>query len=69
MRFFQNCTRINDDVGHFVTVDETLVGYRGRCGIRVYMPSKPAKYGIRVYNSVDAETMYMFNAIPIVENQ
>ncbi|KAL1276358.1 hypothetical protein QQF64_035981 [Cirrhinus molitorella] len=30
-----------------VTVDECLLGFRGRCPFKQYMPSKPAKYGLK----------------------
>ena len=35
--------------GTDVTVDEQLVPFRGRCPFRQYIPSKPAKYGIKVW--------------------
>ncbi|XP_051566192.1 uncharacterized protein LOC127447964 isoform X1 [Myxocyprinus asiaticus] len=35
--------------GPEVTVDEQLVPFRGRCPFRQYMPSKPAKYGIKIW--------------------
>lgn len=60
--FFRNCKGAIAEMGRFLTVDESLVGFRGRCGIKVYNPSKPAKYGILVYNCVDATTKYMYNA-------
>ena len=31
----------------YVTIDETLVPFRGRCSFKQYMPSKPAKYGLK----------------------
>ena len=31
-----------------VTIDEQLVPFRGRCKFKQYMPSKPAKYGIKI---------------------
>ena len=31
--------------GTDLCVDEQLVAFRGRCGFRQYIPSKPAKYG------------------------
>ena len=31
---------------HYVTIDEQLVAFRGRCSFRQYMPNKPAKYGL-----------------------
>lgn len=34
-----------------VTVDEQLVAFRGRVFCRQYMPSKPAKYGLKFFNA------------------
>ena len=45
----------------FVCVDETLVGFRGRCSFRVYIPSKPARYGIKVWSLCDCGTNYVCN--------
>ncbi|KAK7156026.1 hypothetical protein R3I94_006179 [Phoxinus phoxinus] len=39
-----------------VCVDEQLVGFRGRCRFRQYMPSKPAKYGIKIWVTSDVST-------------
>jgi len=44
--------------GSDITVDEQLVPFRGRCPFRQYIPSKPAKYGIKIWWSCDAETSY-----------
>ena len=35
--------------GPDLCVDEQLVAFRGRCGFRQYLPSKPAKYGIKIW--------------------
>lgn len=43
-------------------VDEMLVGFRGRCAFRVYMASKPAKYGLKIMILADAQTNYLLNA-------
>ncbi len=48
--------------GPFLTVDERLAPYRGRCRFIQYMPSKPAKYGIKLWMCCDAETKYVYNA-------
>ena len=32
----------------FVTLDEALEAFRGRCGFVQYMPKKPAKYGLKL---------------------
>ena len=35
--------------GSDLCVDEQLVAFRGKCGFRQYIPSKPAKYGIKIW--------------------
>lgn len=52
---FENCT-----------IDEQLVGYRGNCPFRIYMASKPDKYGLKIMMLNDSKTYYMLNAIPYV---
>ena len=47
--------------GPNITVDERLVAFRGRCPFRQYMPSKPAKYGIKIWAACDAKTSYALN--------
>ncbi|XP_071256255.1 piggyBac transposable element-derived protein 4-like [Salvelinus alpinus] len=44
--------------GPEVTVDEQLVPFRGRCPFRQYIPSKPAKYGIKSWVACDAKSSY-----------
>ncbi|XP_071210173.1 piggyBac transposable element-derived protein 4-like, partial [Salvelinus alpinus] len=44
--------------GPEVTVDEQLVPFKGRCPFRQYMPSKPAKYGIKIWVPCDAQSSY-----------
>lgn len=54
-----------DNIGeHYVptenlTIDEMLLSFRGRCSFRVYIPNKPAKYGIKIQALVDAEKFYI----------
>lgn len=45
--------------GENLTIDEQLVGFRGRFKGRVYMPNKPNKYGIKVQAMVDSKTNYL----------
>lgn len=47
--------------GPNVTVDERLVAFRGRCPFKQYMPSKPAKYGIKIWAACDANSSYALN--------
>ncbi|XP_053274074.1 piggyBac transposable element-derived protein 3-like, partial [Pleuronectes platessa] len=44
--------------GPEVTVDKQLVPFRGRCPFRQYMPSKPAKYGIKSWVACEAVSSY-----------
>lgn len=48
--------------GANLCIDEMLIPFRGRCKFVMYMPNKPAKYGIKVLVLSDAETYYTYNA-------
>jgi hypothetical protein len=41
------------DPGENITVDEMLAAFRGKCPFRVYMKSKPGRYGIKIWAAVD----------------
>lgn len=41
-----------------ITIDEQLFPFRGHTKFTQYIPSKPAKYGIKVFWACDAETAY-----------
>lgn len=47
--------------GKNVTVDEQLVPFRRRCPFIQYMPSKPAKYGMKIWAVCDSDTFYAWN--------
>ncbi|ENN77514.1 hypothetical protein YQE_05993, partial [Dendroctonus ponderosae] len=53
--FVSNCIA-NFNVGEFVTIDEMLHSFRGRCSFVQYIPNKPAKYGIKITNEIDEDT-------------
>ena len=44
-----------------MTVDEQLCNTRGRCSFKSYIPSKPGKYGIKIWCICDAENAYFLN--------
>lgn len=52
----------NYSPGATLTVDEMLAPFRGRCAFRMYMPKKPARYGLKIVILTDAKTHYMVNA-------
>ena len=39
----------------FLCIDETLYGFRGCCSFRQFIPSKPARYGIKFWCLVDVK--------------
>lgn len=45
----------------YITIDEQLIPFRGRCKFRQYMPMKPAKYGLKFWLCMCAETGYFYN--------
>ena len=78
-QYFDNFAPIRDIWDHFIrnstklynpsqnlTIDEQLLTFRGNCPFRVYIPSKPGKYGLKIFSINDVSTSYMFNAIPYV---
>ncbi len=44
--------------GRDICIDEQLVPFRGRCSFRQYMPSKPGKYGLKIWALCDVQTSY-----------
>ncbi|KAK4324273.1 hypothetical protein Pmani_005113 [Petrolisthes manimaculis] len=61
--FSDNCRRMYTPSEH-LCVDEQLVAFRGRCPFRMYIPLKPAKYGLKIFMLTDNETKYLCAAIP-----
>ncbi|XP_066259615.1 piggyBac transposable element-derived protein 4-like [Euwallacea similis] len=48
----------------YLTIDEQLIGFRGRCPFRMYIPSKPCKYAIKIIMVCDSSSKYMLDASP-----
>lgn len=61
--FIAKCQE-NYKPGCYLTIDEQLLGFRGRCPFRIYIPNKPNKYGIKIVMLVDNSTKYMVDAEP-----
>ncbi|CAH2100862.1 unnamed protein product [Euphydryas editha] len=59
-KMVKNC-RDNFTPSDYLTLDEQLVGFRGRCGFIVYIPNKPDKLGIKIYMVVDTKFPYVYN--------
>ncbi|XP_050314861.1 piggyBac transposable element-derived protein 4-like [Anthonomus grandis grandis] len=58
--FVEKCQQ-NYSVGEYVTVDEMLLPFRGKCSFRQYIPSKPSNYGIKILALVDSKMFYTTN--------
>ncbi|KAH9632821.1 hypothetical protein HF086_016302 [Spodoptera exigua] len=56
----KNC-RNNYVPSDYLTLDEQLVGFRGRCGFIKYIPNKPDKFGIKIFMVVDTKFPYVYN--------
>lgn len=59
-KFIENCKQTYTP-SQYLTIDEKLESFRGRCAFKQYMPNKPAKYGIKVQALVDARSYYVVN--------
>ncbi|CAF1514241.1 unnamed protein product [Rotaria sordida] len=67
--YFQDNLQICYRPGSNVTIDEQLLGFRGKCPFRQFMPKKPDKYGLKFWLCVDAGSRYVFNAFPYIGRQ
>ena len=47
-----------------MTVDEQLVGYRGKILGRTFISSKPRKYGLKIFWACESSFEYALNGIP-----
>lgn len=63
-----NCKK-NYKPSSYLTIDEQLVGFRGKCAFRMYIPSKPNRYGIKIIMLCDNSSKYMVNALPYLGKQ
>nr|CAI5869771.1 unnamed protein product [Callosobruchus analis] len=48
----------------YMTIDEQLLGFRGKCPFRMYIPNRPEKYSIKIVMVCDTASKYMLNAAP-----
>ena len=60
-KFIENC-KSNYIPSHQMTVDEQLVTFKGRCRFRMFIPSKPGRYGIKIWALCDSTNAYLYNA-------
>lgn len=58
---FSTNSQSSFNLGEYVTIDEILVAFRGRCSFIQYMAQKPAKYGLKIYALCDARMFYTYD--------
>ena len=44
-----------------ISVDETMISYKGRLGFIQYMPKKPKKWGMKAFVLSDSQSGYVYN--------
>ena len=59
-RFVENCKKLFEPFEE-VTLDKQLVSFRGKCPMRQYMKSIPAKFGIKVRTNANVKTSHLYN--------
>ncbi|GBL61279.1 hypothetical protein AVEN_216690-1 [Araneus ventricosus] len=60
-KFVASCQRLHS-LGEYVTINEKLELFRGRCSFwQYYISNKSSKYGIKIFALVDATTFYAWN--------
>ena len=52
-----------------VSIDESLMLWKGRLGWRQYIPSKRARYGIKSYEICDSQSGYIWDFLFILEKR
>ena len=66
--FIANCEKMY--VPHEnITMNEQLLAFRGNCPFRMYIPSKPAKYGIKLVLINDNSSKYLLGGLPYLGRQ
>lgn len=58
--FVNNC-KTSYCPSEYLTIDEMLVAFKWRCSFIQYIPSKPAKYGLKIFALYDAKSFYTDN--------
>ena len=54
---FQESYTLNREL----SVDEAMIGFKGRLSFIQYMPKKPTKWGMKAYVLADSSTGYIYN--------
>ena len=50
-------------LGDNITIDESLIHFKGRNSMKFYIPMKPHKYGFKIHLLCDSDTHYLYNML------
>ena len=51
------------ELGRNITIDESLLQFKGRNSMKFYIPMKPHKWGFKIHLLCDSDTSYLYNLI------
>ncbi|GBN36326.1 PiggyBac transposable element-derived protein 4 [Araneus ventricosus] len=46
-----------------ISIDESLIGYKGRLGWKQYIPTKRSRFGVKLFQLCESESGYIWNSI------
>ncbi|GBN69954.1 PiggyBac transposable element-derived protein 4 [Araneus ventricosus] len=47
----------------YISIDESLIGYKGRLGWKQYIPTKRSRFGVKLFQLCESESGYIWNSI------
>ncbi|GBO20913.1 PiggyBac transposable element-derived protein 4 [Araneus ventricosus] len=59
MQLFQSTYIPKQDI----SIDESLIGYKGRLGWKQYIPTKRSRFGVKLFQLCESESGYIWNSI------
>ncbi|GBL84787.1 PiggyBac transposable element-derived protein 4 [Araneus ventricosus] len=45
-----------------ISIDESLIGYKGRLGWKQYIPTKRSRFGVKLFQLCESESGYIWNS-------
>lgn len=63
LNILSNKYKTSFSISRHVSIDESMVGFKGRTSLKQYMPLKPTKRGFKIWALTCAETGYLYNFI------
>jgi hypothetical protein len=61
LEILQNNFKKNYTLGEHVSVDESMIKFKGRCSLKQYLPKKPIKRGFKIWTLADSTNGYVYD--------